>query len=87
MKDLKNLKPFELMKMDSSCNTAKFQVRRHNKKNGDNVRLKKINGCAYAYRDLFDLKEVDNTTMYTLIDQLTESLEKIKIIESDQEII
>lgn len=87
MKDLKNLKHFELMKMDSSCNTAKFQVRRHNKKNGDNVRLKKINGSAYAYRDVFDLKEVDNTTMYTLINQLTESLEKIKIIESDEEII
>ena len=52
-----------------------------------NVRLKKIDGCAYAYRDIFDIKEVDHNIMYTFIDQLKDSLEKIKIFESDEDIL
>lgn len=84
---LKKLKHFELMKMDSSCNTAKFQVRRHNKKNGDNVRLKKINGCAYAYRDIFDLKDITEHEKHSILKELSDYLDTRKIIESDEEII
>jgi len=87
MKDLKKLKHFELLKMDASCNTAKFQVRRHNRKNNDNVRLKKIDGCAFAYRDFFDIKEVDQFNINILKDQLLNALEKIKIFESDEDIL
>lgn len=81
MKNLKDLKHFEMIKLNASCNTAKFQVRRHNAKYNDNVRLTKINDEPYAYRDFFDLKEVSGYTIIKMKKQLAEALDKIQIIE------
>ena len=87
MKNLKYLKHFELLKIDASYNTVRVRVQRHNAKYNDNVRLTKINNNPYVYRNFFDIKEVDHNIMYTLIDQLKNSLEKIKIFESDEDIL
>ena len=84
---LKNLKHFEMLQLNCSIESARVNVSRHNKKHNDTIRVKKINGRAYAYRDFFDLKEVDQLNIDLLNDQLLNALERIRIIESDEEII
>lgn len=85
--NLKNIKYFELTKLDCSINYARIKAARYKQKTGQSIKIKSIKGQPYAYRDILDLKEVDHNTMYTLIDQLKNSLEKIKIFESDEDIL
>ena len=85
--DLKNLNHFEMLQLDCTIQSARVKVTRYNKKNNDFIKVKKINGRAYAYRDFFDLKEIDQISINILKGQLLKALEKIKIIESDEEII
>lgn len=85
--NLKNLKHFEMMQLNCSIESARVNVSRHNKKYSDTIKVKKIKGRAYVYRDFFDLKEIDQININILKDQLSNALEKIKIIESDEEII
>ena len=76
-----------MMQLDCTIESARVKVTRYNKKNNDFIKVTNINGKPYVYRDFFDIKEVDNNTMYNLIDQLKNSLEKIKIFESDEDIL
>lgn len=85
--DLKKLKHFQMMQLDCTIESARVKVTRYNKKNNDFIKVTNINGKPYVYRDFFDIKEVDHNIMYTLIDQLKDSLEKIKIFESDEDIL
>lgn len=85
--DLKKLNHFELLQLNCSIQSARVKITRHNKKNSDTIKVKKIKGRAFAYRDFFDIKEVDQFNINILKDQLLNALEKIKIFESDEDIL
>ena len=81
MKNLKDLKHFEMMQLDCTIESARVKVTRYNKKNNDFIKVTNINGKPHVYRDFFDLKEVSGYSIIKMKKQLAEALDKIQIIE------
>lgn len=85
--NIKQIKYFELTKLECSINYARIKATRHKKKTGETIRIKSIKGIPYAWKPFEDLKDITEHEKHSILKEMSDYLDLRKIIESDEDIL
>lgn len=85
--NIKQIKYFELTKLNCSINYARIKATRHKKKTGEIIKIKSIKGVPYAWKPFEQLKDITEHEKHSILKQLNDYLDSRKIVESDEDIL